>query len=99
MSVKPICIGGANSVPGSSRYKFHRWMATSRNDIASDTTAIISLACEWGLYGVSVLLYGATVRRLAYSPVPKVGRRMIALATAFFALSTAVSHSLYVTAI
>ncbi|THU75162.1 hypothetical protein K435DRAFT_974934 [Dendrothele bispora CBS 962.96] len=64
-------------------------MATSRNDIAPDTTAIISLACEWGLYGVSVLLYGATVRRLASSRVPRVGRRMIALATVFFALSTA----------
>ncbi|THU76167.1 hypothetical protein K435DRAFT_974535 [Dendrothele bispora CBS 962.96] len=64
-------------------------MATSRNDIASDTTAIISLACEWGLYGVSVLLYGATVRRLTSSRAPRVGRRMIALATVFFALSTA----------
>ncbi|THU90590.1 hypothetical protein K435DRAFT_728208 [Dendrothele bispora CBS 962.96] len=64
-------------------------MATSRNDVAPDTTAIISLACEWGLYGTSLLLYGATIRELISSQTSRVDRRMIALATAFLTLTTA----------
>ncbi|THU91644.1 hypothetical protein K435DRAFT_780608 [Dendrothele bispora CBS 962.96] len=61
---------------------------TSLNDIAFDTTAIISLAFEWGLYGISVLMYGATLREVVFSP-GKVNHKMVALATAFFVLSTA----------
>jgi len=63
-------------------------MASNKNDVAPDTGAIISTVLEWGLYGVSVHLFGNTVAALL-SNKTKLNVKMLAIASSFFVLSTA----------
>jgi len=61
--------------------------------IASDTTAILSLGFEWGLYGISVVMFIHTVLVLFKDHKTRpVNRPMATLASLFFVLST--SHAI-----
>ncbi|KAF5361116.1 hypothetical protein D9758_009084 [Tetrapyrgos nigripes] len=65
-------------------------MSAPRNDISADTAAALSLALEWGLYGLSVYMFGSTMRSLLRTPPVNV--KMVAITLVFFTLST--SHAI-----